>query len=72
MFDKLAPVPIKNSKHRNLMIFSMSWFLIGTWVDASAHSYLNGDLESFLHHGMLCYIPDMHFLYFPQCILKIQ
>ena len=47
MFDKLAPVPIKNSKHRNLMIFSMSWFLIGTWIDASAHSYLNGDLESF-------------------------
>ena len=47
MFDKLTPVPIKNSKHRNLMIFSMSWFLIGTWIDASAHSYLNGDLESF-------------------------
>ena len=47
MFDKLAPVPINNSKHRNLMIFSMSWFLIGTWIDASAHSYLNGDLETF-------------------------
>ena len=41
MFDKLAPVPIQNPKHRNLMIFSMTWFLTGTWIDASAHTYLN-------------------------------
>ena len=47
MFDKLAPVPIINSTHRNLMIVSMTWFLVGTWIDASAHSYLNSDLESF-------------------------
>ena len=25
----------------------MTWFLVGTWIDASAHSYLNVDLESF-------------------------
>jgi|TARA_B110000914_G_scaffold53363_1_gene45992 hypothetical protein len=47
MFDKLAPVPIKNPTHRKLLIFSMTWFLVGTWIDASAHSYLNVDLESF-------------------------
>jgi len=47
MFDKLAPVPIKNSTHRKLLVFSMTWFLVGTWIDASAHSYLNGELESF-------------------------
>jgi len=47
MFDKLAPVPIKNPTHRKLLIFSMTWFLVGTWIDASAHRYLNVDLESF-------------------------
>ena len=47
MFDKLAPIPIKNPTHRKLLIFSMTWFLAGTWIDASAHSYLNSDLESF-------------------------
>lgn len=47
MFDELAPVPIKNPTHRKLLIFSMTWFLVGTWIDASAHSYLNVDLESF-------------------------
>ena len=47
MFDKLEPVPIKNPTHRKLLIFSMTWFLVGTWIDASAHSYLNVDLESF-------------------------
>ena len=47
MFDKLAPVPIKNPTHRKLLIFSMTWFLVGTWIDSSAHSYLNTDLESF-------------------------
>ena len=72
MFDKLAPVPIKNSTHRKLLVFSMTWFLVGTWIDASAHSYLNGELESFLLHGMQCCIPDMHFLCFQQCILKIR
>jgi hypothetical protein len=47
MFDELAPVPIKNPTHRKLLIFSMTWFLVGTWIDASAHRYLNVDLESF-------------------------
>ena len=55
MFDKLAPAQIKNSSHRNLLIFSMTWFLVGTWIDASAHSYLNTELESFFTpwHAML-------------------
>jgi len=53
MFDKLAPVPIKNPTHRKLLVFSMTWFLVGTWIDASAHSYLNGELESFFY-SMAC------------------
>ena len=55
MFDKFTPVQIKNSSHRKLLIFSMTWFLVGTWIDASAHSYLNTELESFFTpwHAML-------------------
>ncbi len=47
MFDKFAPVPITNPAHRRLLIFSMTWFLIGTWIDSSAHIYLSQEIESF-------------------------
>ena len=47
MFDKFAPVPITNPAHRSLLIFSMTWFLIGTWIDSSAHIYLSQEIESF-------------------------
>ena len=55
MFNKLSPVPITEPKYRNLMIFAMLWMFIGAWVDASAHRYVIGELESFFTpwHGIL-------------------
>ena len=39
MFDKLAPVPINNPTHRKLNdFFNEHGSLVGTWIDASAHS----------------------------------
>ena len=47
MFNKLSPVTITNQKHRNLFIVAMLWFFIGAWIDASAHTYLLDDIETF-------------------------
>jgi hypothetical protein len=40
MFDKFAPVPITNPAHRSLLIFSMTWFLIGTSLIAGSYGLL--------------------------------
>ena len=55
MFNKLAPLPITETKYRRLMIFAMLWMFIGAWVDASAHRYIIDELESFFTpwHGIL-------------------
>ena len=55
MFNNLAPLPIHNKTYRSLMILGMIWFLGGAWVDASAHTYVGGTLETFFTpwHAML-------------------
>jgi len=47
MFDKLAPTPITEKKYRYLMICAMVWMFTGAWVDASAHTYIIEDIETF-------------------------
>jgi hypothetical protein len=47
MFDKLAPTPITEKKYRYLMIVAMVWMFTGAWVDASAHSFILDDIETF-------------------------
>ncbi len=47
MFNKLAPTPITEKKYRYLMICAMVWMFTGAWVDASAHTYIIEDIETF-------------------------
>ena len=47
MFDKLAPTPITNTKHRTLLVVAIVWFFVGAWIDSSAHTYLLDDIETF-------------------------
>ena len=47
MFDKLAPTPITEKKYRYLMIAAMIWMFTGAWVDASAHTFLLDEIETF-------------------------
>ena len=55
MFNKLAPLPVKNKTYRRAMTLGMFWFLGGAWVDASAHTYIDTALETFFTpwHAML-------------------
>ena len=55
MFDKLAPTPITNTKHRTILVVAMVWFFVGVWIDSSAHTYLL-DLENIkLRHRSTTY-----------------